>query len=159
MTETVIDRSANPATSLEFLSFRAAGQDYALAIMQVREIRCWSQPTILPNAPSYVRGVINLRGTVLPVVDLAERLGMARSDASARCVIVVVEHGERLLGLLVDAVSDILTRSPDDLMPPPNVAGSDTTVNFVEALTLMDDAMIRVLHLPRLFPDRHEDAA
>lgn len=159
MTETVVERSANPGDAMEFLSFRVAGQDYALAIMQVREIRCWSQPTILPHAPSYVRGVINLRGTVLPVVDLAERLGMTRSDASARSVVVVVEHNDRLLGLLVDAVSDILTRAPDDLMPPPNVAGSDSTVNFVEALTLIDDAMIRVLHLPRLFPERSEEAA
>lgn len=146
-------------TSIEYLSFRTANQDYALAIMQVREIRCWTQPTILPHAPTYVKGVINLRGTVLPVVDLAERLGLSSHEATERSVVVVVEDGDRLVGLLVDAVSDILTRNAADLQSPPDMSGSDPTVGFVESLTLSGEEMIRILNLPRVFPASQEAAA
>ena len=93
---------------IELLSFRLAEQEYSVDIMSVREIRGWTRATPLPHAPAYVRGVINLRGTVLPVVDLSTRLGMAPVEGDARNVIIVVQVGSQTAGLLVDAVSDIL---------------------------------------------------
>ena len=89
-------------------------QEFCIDIMSVREIRGWTPATALPHAPAYVRGVINLRGSVLPIVDLAERLGFPPTDASARQVIIVVQVGAQIVGLLVDAVSDILTLTTEN---------------------------------------------
>src|SRR5262245_2295329 len=93
----------------ELIAFCIGEQEYAVDIMSVREIRGCSPATPLPQTPDYMRGVINLRGAVLPIMDLAKRLGLPVSELSARSVIIVVKVGERVIGLLVDAVSDILS--------------------------------------------------
>lgn len=131
---------------IELLTFRIGDQEYALDIMSVREIRGWTHATPLPHAPRYMKGVINLRGTVLPVMDLSSRLGLASQEQNERNVIIVVKLEETLTGLLVDAVSDIVALSPDDLQPPPELSSSALEA-VVSALTLIDDRMIRVLDL------------
>lgn len=133
-------------SNLELLTFRLADQEYSLDIMSVREIRGWTRTTPLPHAPSYMKGVINLRGTVLPVMDLSQRLGLEPRKHSERNVIIVVNHEGVMSGLLVDAVSDIVALSSEDLQPPPDLK-SDKAMNVVSALTLIDDRMIRVLDL------------
>lgn len=132
--------------SIELLTFRLAEQEYALDILSVREIRGWTHATPLPHAPHYMKGVINLRGTVLPVMDLAARLNLPEREQSARNVIIVVKHEEVMTGLLVDAVSDIVALSSADMQPPPEIA-SDASASVVSALTLIDERMIRVLDL------------
>src|ERR1700684_2210346 len=87
----------------ELISFRVGAQEFCVDIMAVREIRGWTAATALPQSPTYVRGVINLRGAVLPIVDLAARLGFASADPTARHVIIVTQIGDQLVGLLVDA--------------------------------------------------------
>ncbi|WP_386626324.1 chemotaxis protein CheW [Sulfitobacter geojensis] len=134
-------------TTIELLTFRLAEQEYALDIMSVREIRGWTHATPLPHAPQYMKGVINLRGTVLPVMDLASRLGMAEREQNERSVIIVVKFEDTMTGLLVDAVSDIVAVTEDDLQPPPELA-ANTADGVVSALTLINERMIRVLNLP-----------
>ncbi|MGC1505758.1 MAG: chemotaxis protein CheW [Sulfitobacter sp.] len=134
-------------TTIELLTFRLAEQEYALDIMSVREIRGWTHATSLPHAPQYMKGVINLRGTVLPVMDLASRLGMAEREQNERSVIIVVNYEDTMTGLLVDAVSDIVAVTDEDLQPPPELA-ANTADGVVSALTLIDERMIRVLNLP-----------
>lgn len=143
---------------LELLSFRLAEQEYSVDIMSVREIRGWTRATPLPHAPHYVRGVINLRGTVLPVLDLASRLGMPPVEGDARNVIIVVQNGSQSVGLLVDAVSDILALPRAELQPPPDLT-ADAAHSFVEALTIVDGRMIRVLDLTMVLPADHTEAA
>ncbi|MEM6759567.1 MAG: chemotaxis protein CheW [Pseudomonadota bacterium] len=144
--------------SVELLTFKLGQQEYSLDIMCVREIRGWTQATPLPHAPSYMKGVINLRGTVLPVIDLAQRLGLPVTEQSDRNVIIVVKHDDTLAGLLVDAVSDIIALEDDDMKPPPDAAvGSQAGV--VKSITLIDDRMIRALELSHLVTKFHEDAA
>ncbi|UWP97290.1 chemotaxis protein CheW [Aliiroseovarius crassostreae] len=143
---------------IELLSFLVGGQDYSVDIMSVREIRGGAQATSLPHAPSYVKGVINLRGTVLPIVDLAKRLGMHEDKDSERNVIIVVAIGERTVGLVVDAVSDILAISEQDMQPPPEMR-ADQKRNFVSALTIVEDRMIRILDLNAVLPETNEEAA
>ncbi|MEM8630237.1 MAG: chemotaxis protein CheW [Pseudomonadota bacterium] len=155
MIENSSDQSAR---SHEMLSFSVGGQSYALEIMSVREIRGWAQPTPLPHAPAYVRGVINLRGTVLPIVDLALRLGLSEVEVTERHVIIVVHVGAQTVGLLVDAVSDILTVSGEAMQAPPDMP-SGATGSFVEALTIVDERMIRILNIGALLPDVTQDAA
>lgn len=135
----------NPTSTIELLTFQLAEQEYSLDIMSVREIRGWARATPLPQAPHYMKGVINLRGTVLPVMDLAERLGLPPRAQSDRAVIIVVKQDECMTGLLVDAVSDIIALTSDDLQPPPD--GSAGGGGVVSALTLIDNRMIRILDL------------
>ena len=136
----------NQTSNAELLTFRLVDQDYALDIMSVREIRGWTRTTPLPHAPSYMCGVINLRGTVLPVMDLADRLGLPAREKNDRSVIIVVKQRDALTGLLVDAVSDIVALTGDDLQPPPDMAPGGSP-GVVSALTLIDGRMIRVLDL------------
>jgi purine-binding chemotaxis protein CheW len=147
-----------PNAALELLTFRVADQEYSLDIMSVREIRGWTRTTPMPHAPDYMRGVINLRGTVLPVMDLARRLNLPSRETTDRNVIIVVVINNTLTGLLVDAVSDIVAMTDDDLQPPPELS-SDPHMAVVRALTVIDDRMIRVLDLAAVVPDTSEEAA
>ena len=139
----------------EFLSFGLGENEYSVEIMSVREIRGWTRTTSLPRSPGYVRGVINLRGAVLPVIDLAMRLGLPETEPEDRNVIIVVDVGSRMMGLRVDAVSDILTLSQDQLQLPPDVATSPGA-RFVKALTLLEDRMVRILDLAEVVPTGSE---
>ncbi|WP_227272541.1 chemotaxis protein CheW [Roseobacter weihaiensis] len=145
-------------TTLELLTFRLADQEYSLDIMSVREIRGWTRTTPLPHAPSYMKGVINLRGTVLPVMDLSQRLGLAPREHTDRNVIIVVNHNDIMTGLLVDAVSDIIALTADDLQPPPEMQ-SQSGANVVSSLTLIDERMIRVLDLSSIITEVQSTAA
>jgi purine-binding chemotaxis protein CheW len=135
----------------ELLSFRVGEQEYSVDIMSVREIRGWTRATSLPHSPAYVRGVINLRGTVLPVIDLAQRLGLPTGQTTDRNVIIVVRIEGRTVGLLVDAVSDILSIPQEELAAPPELA-ADNSQTFISALTIVDGRMIRVLDLGSVMP-------
>lgn len=139
----------------EYLSFGLGNSEYSVEIMSVREIRGWTRTTSLPHSPAYVRGVINLRGAVLPVIDLAIRLGLPATEPEDRNVIIVVDVESRAMGLRVDAVSDILTLSQDQLHPPPDVATSPGA-RFVKALTILDERMVRVLDLEQVMPSSSE---
>ena len=145
-------------TVTELLSFLVGGQDYSVDIMSVREIRGGATATSLPHSPEYVRGVINLRGTVLPIMDLSKRLGMNTEVDSDRNVIIVVAVGERTVGLMVDAVSDILAIPEEDMQPPPEMP-ADNERSFVSALTIVDGRMIRILDLHSVLPPADEEAA
>jgi len=142
----------------ELISFRIGSQEFCVDIMAVREIRGWTQATQLPQSPAFVRGVINLRGAVLPVVDLASRLGFESSEATARHVIIVAQIGAQVVGLLVDAVSDILTVTDEVIQPTPDVA-SDTAKTFVRGLMAIEGRMISLISLDNLLPDQHLEAA
>lgn len=144
-------------SEMELLSFRVGEQEYSVDIMSVREIRGWTKATPLPHAPSFVRGVINLRGTVLPIVDLAARLGLPSGEESSRNVIIVVHVDGQTLGLLVNAVSDILSIPHDEMQAPPELA-ADVSRTFIHALTIYEGRMIRILNLEAVMPS-HEGLA
>ena len=133
------------------LTFRCGGQGYAVDIIAVREIRSWSEPTPLPHSPAYMRGMVNLRGSVLPVMDLAQRLGQPRTEDDPRNVIIVIQEQGRVHGLLVDAVSDIVLPRADQLQDVPRV-GDDDDHAMAERLFVVDDVMIQVLATGRILP-------
>ena len=147
-----------PPERRELIAFCIDDQEYCVDIMSVREIRGWSPATPLPQTPDYIRGVINLRGAVLPIMDLAARLGFATSVTSARSVIIVVKVGERMIGLLVDAVSDILMITDDMVQVAPDVA-CDRVRSFVRGLISIDSRMISLIALDRLLPELDQLAA
>lgn len=130
----------------QFITFRSAEQEFGADIMTIREIRGWTHATPLPHAPDYVRGVINLRGIVLPVVDLKARLGHGRTDATPKHVIIVVKTADRTMGLLVDAVSDIMTVTVGDIQATPELA-RDAQSEFVEGIAVLDERMVTILSM------------
>jgi purine-binding chemotaxis protein CheW len=135
----------------ELISFRVGEQFFCVDIIAVREIRGWSPPTPLPQSPSFVTGVINLRGQVLPIVDMAARLGLSPTEATARHVIIVVSIESRLVGVLVDAVCDIIAVAPDALQPPPDLTG-EAAGAFVTGLLTDEDRLISLVALDNLIP-------
>ncbi|OOY07190.1 chemotaxis protein CheW [Thioclava sp. F36-7] len=146
------------AAEVELLSFRLGDEEYSVDIMSVREIRGWTRATPLPHAPAFVRGVINLRGTVLPVVDLSIRLGMEPVAGDARNVIIVVQVGGQTAGLLVDAVSDILALPRSEMQSSPDL-NADISQRYISALTIVEGRMIRILDLTSVLPQEAIEAA
>lgn len=133
----------------QFITFRSGEQEFGADIMAIREIRGWTETTPLPHAPVYVRGVINLRGVVLPVVDLKARLGQGATHADPKHVIVVVETAERTIGLLVDAVSDILTVTASEIQTTPDLA-RDGGSGFLDGIAVLGERMVTILSMDRL---------
>ena len=129
---------------VEVVAFRVERQEYCVNIMSVREIRGWTEEAALPMVPSYVRGVINLRGAVVPIFDLADRLGLTPIEPEARHVIIISQVNEQTVGFVVDEVSDILTLEPDDIQPTPDVA-SQAAQEFVSGVIAKGDRMINLI--------------
>ncbi len=144
-------RPENDTGGVELLTFRLGDEVFCLDIMSVRELRGWTRPTPLPHAPACLAGVINLRGTILPVIDLATRLGMAPVAADPRHVIVVVEAAGQTAGLIVEAVSDIHTIARASLEPPPSLSAEGSEI-CIAALALVEDHMIRIVDLAAILP-------
>jgi len=133
----------------QYITFLATGQEFAADILTIREIRGWTDMTALPHVPDYVRGVINLRGMVLPVIDLKARLGLGLTEATAKHVIIVVDSGVRTIGLLVDAVSDIFTVARQEIQPVPDVV-RDAQNDYVEGIAVLDGRMVTLLGMTKL---------
>lgn len=131
----------------ELINFEVEGQVFGLDIMSIREIRAWTPTTRLPRVPHYVAGVVNLRGTVLPVVDLAARLGWRATEPTPRHAIIVTQLGQQVGGWIVDSVSDIVTVPDQTLQAPPPGVGNDSVVPFLEGLAAIEDKMVMVLNL------------
>ena len=142
----------------ELISFRVGEQRYCVDIMDVREIRGWTPATPLPHAPEFMRGVINLRGAVLPIIDLAARFRLGPSTPTSRHVVIVVAIDDKLVGLLVDAVCDILSAGPEQMQATPDMMGQDVQ-EFVEALLTVDDRMIGLVRLSAIMPNLESLAA
>ena len=142
----------------ELIAFRIGEQEFCVDIMAVREIRGWTPATPLPRAPGYMKGVINLRGAVLPIIDLGARFGLRTSEPSERHVIMVAHIGGRMVGLLVDAVSDIIQLTDEALQPTPDVA-SEQVKSFVKGLFALDGRLISLIELDRIVPEVEAEAA
>lgn len=150
--------SDSNAEKQEFIVFKVGKQEFCVEITSTREIRGWTQSTTLPHSPSYLLGVINLRGTILPIVDLARRLGLPTKEPSERDVIIVVQVGEKAFGLLVDSVSDILDVSPENLRKVPEL-DAQLAEEFFNRVLVVDDRIICEVLPEGVMPDEKELAA
>lgn len=136
----------------EVVAFRLGEQDFCVDIGFVREIRGWTPTTVIPHAEPFIKGVINLRGSVVAVVDLSARLGLGETQPSPRHVIIIVSLNQQTVGLLAEVVSDILSVTPDMVKPVPDQVG-DTPQDFITAiLTMPDGRMLRALELTHVLP-------
>ncbi len=135
----------------QYVTFLVGDRLYGVEIVSVREIKQWTPTTMLPNQPHYTRGVLNLRGTIVPVHDLRARFGGPLTEATENHVVVIASIEDQSVGILVDAVSDILTVSPEDVRPIP-AGAREMDLESISGLVSSDDQMIALLDLPRLFP-------
>ena len=130
----------------QFISFKIGDEEYGVDIMDIREIKGWTATTELPDAPPYLRGVINLRGAIIPVFDLRARFSGQLTEATPRHVTMVVTVGSRVMGLLVDAVADIITIPAQDIQPVPDIQSQDHE-RFLSGLVTVDGRMVALLDL------------
>jgi purine-binding chemotaxis protein CheW len=138
--------------NVQFLTFAVDQNEYAVDIMKVREIRGWHDTTRIPNSPEYMMGVINLRGTVIPIFDLRNRFSLGKTTPSEKNVVVVLAVADRTLGILVDAVSDILTINRGDIKQAPS-ASKETGIDdaYVSGLISVSEKMVILLDVEYLF--------
>jgi purine-binding chemotaxis protein CheW len=142
--------ASDDAQTRQFISFTIGDEEYGVDIMSIREIKGWTETTELPNTPDYLRGVLNLRGAIIPVFDLRARFTGQQTRATPRHVTMVVTVGARVLGMLVDAVADIITVAADGIHSVPEMEASDRT-NFLSGLVTVDGRMVALLDLHQLF--------
>ena len=138
---------------VQFLTFRLAGEEYGVDILRVQEIRGWTPVTRIPGLPDYVQGVLNLRGTVVPIIDLRTRFGIEKIEYGASTVVVVLKtvlaDRTRTIGLVVDGVSDVCNVYGEQLKPPPDLGGT-VDVRFLKGMAAIDDKMVILLDADRL---------
>jgi len=144
-----ISTPGEPSGSNEYLTFAIDAQHYGIDILSVREIRAWTEVTNLPNTPDFVRGIINLRGAVVPIYDLRVRFGGGRTTPTSTHVVIVVEASTGTFGLLVDSVSDILSIAERELQPVPQTDMS-ADHRFLSALVAREDRMVSIIGLDHL---------
>lgn len=133
----------------QFLTFVLAEESYGVDILKVQEIRGWSQVTQIPNAPEYIRGVMNLRGEIVPILDLRRRFNMNELEFTQHTVVIVVNVHERTVGMVVDSVSDVAEIASSEMRPAPDF-GTAIDANFVSNLAPKDDRMIIILNVDEL---------
>jgi purine-binding chemotaxis protein CheW len=137
----------------QYLTFALGSEEYGVNILRVQGIQGWDRVTAIPNTPEYILGVINLRGAIVPIVDLRRRFGMSSAEFGPTTVVIVVkvarEKQERTLGLVVDAVSEVCNVGPNDCKPAPDFGGSVET-NFVQGLVTVEERMVILLDIDKL---------
>jgi len=139
----------------QYLTFMLAGEEYGIDILRVQEIRGWSRTRPIPNAPSWLKGIINLRGSIVPIIDLRERFNIAALEYGPTTVVIVVRfHDEantdqRDMGIVVDAVSEVYSVAAQGVKSAPNVCGA-VDEQFIQGIAMIKDKIIILLDMDRL---------
>ena len=136
----------------QFLTFQLGEELYGVDILRVQEIKGYTAVTKIPNTPAHIKGVLNLRGTIVPIVELRTKFGMETIDYTMFTVIVVVVVREKIMGLVVDAVSDVLNIDKKEIQPPPQF-GAKVDVSFLNGIGKSGDKLIALLDMDRLLSD------
>lgn len=139
--------------SNQYLTFMLAGEEYGVDILRVQEIKGWNKATSIPNTPEYIQGVINLRGTIVPIVDLRRRFGLENAEYGPTTVVIVLKvvgaEGNRIMGIVVDAVSDVYNVPADEIKQPPDF-GKAVSVDFIKGLAAVSGKMVIILDIDHL---------
>lgn len=133
----------------QFLTFQLGEELYGVDLLRVQELKGYTTVTRIPNTPSYIKGVMNLRGTIVPIVELRVTFGMETIDYTMLSVIVVVVVRDRIMGLVVDSVSDVLNISQKDIQAPPEF-GTKVNVSFLNGIAKCGDKLVALLNIDRL---------
>ena len=147
------DSNKQDLDQTQFLSFTLGNEDYGVNILRVQEIRGWEKVRKIPNTPDYIKGVLNLRNTVVPIIDLRIRFGLDTVEYKPTTVIIVLSveknDGSHVMGVVVDAVSDVLNIDPDNIKDAPNF-GAKINTKYMNGMVMVDDRMVILLNSDKL---------
>ena len=153
MTSVQSESTQTGSKAAQFLTFILGQEEYGVDILRVQEIRGWHQVTRVPNAPDYLLGVLNLRGTIVPIIDMRMRFHLDKVEYNPVTVIIVLSvktgNGSRVFGVVVDGVSDVLDVMPGDIKPTPDLGGAVNT-DFISGLATLSERMVMLLDIDKL---------
>jgi purine-binding chemotaxis protein CheW len=141
--------AAAAATHGEYLTFRLGGEEYGIDILRVQEIRSYEQPTRIANAPAFLKGVVNLRGVIVPIIDLRVKLGCASAEFNAFTVVIVLNIKGRVVGAVVDSVSDVLELSTEQVKPAPAM-NAQVDMSFITGIANVGERMLILMDITAL---------
>ena len=137
----------------EFLAFKLGAEEYGIDILKVQEIRGYEKPTRMANVPAFIKGVVNLRGIIVPIIDMRIKFNMASVEYNEFTVVIILTVGGRVLGIVVDGVSDVTTLTPDQIKTPPNFS-SNLDTSSVMGLGTLDERMLILMDIEKLMSDQ-----
>lgn len=137
------------AESSEFLTFRLGREEYGIEILKVQEIRRWEQPTAIANSPEFIKGVINLRGIIVPIVDMRVKFGLGETRYDMFTVVIILNVAGRIVGIVVDAVSDVLTLAANQIRPAPDFSAAFDT-RYITGLGMVENRMLILVDIEKL---------
>jgi purine-binding chemotaxis protein CheW len=144
---------APPVTAMnqanEFLTFRLGREEYGIEILKVQEIRGWEQPTTIANAPEFIKGVINLRGTIVPIVDMRIKFNLGRAEYDVFTVVIILNVANRIVGMVVDSVSDVITLAGEQTRPAPDFSSTFDT-QYITGLGTVEQRMLILVDIEKL---------
>lgn len=149
ITQQQADQSNQTPISLEYLTFTLGEEHYGLDIMKVREIRGYEPVTKIANAPPFIKGVLNLRGDIVPIVDLRLKFNVGEASYNAFTIVIMLHINERIVGIVVDAVSDVINMQASDIKPPPEF-GVAFDSQYLYGLAPVNEQMIILLNIEKL---------
>ena len=133
----------------EYLTFRLGEEEYGIDILKVQEIRGYEQPTRIANAPSFIKGVVNLRGVIVPIVDMRLKFGLGSAEYNDFTVVIILNLGARVVGMVVDSVSDVMELSPDQIRDTPEI-DSVVDSSYITGLGTLNDRMLILIAIEKL---------
>ena len=139
--------------SSEFLTFKLGGEEYGIDILRVQEIRGYDAVTPIANSPEFLKGVINLRGTIVPIIDLRIKFQVGQAVYDQFTVVIILNIGTRVMGIVVDSVSDVTTLNPEQIRPTPELGGSVDT-SYIKGLAPSDERMLILLDIEKMMLSR-----
>ncbi len=134
----------------EFLTFRLGAENYGIEILKVQEIRGYERPTAIASAPVFIKGVINLRGVIVPILDLRIKFQLGEVNYDEFTVVIILNVAGRMVGVVVDSVSDVVALAPDAIRPTPEFASSVFDIRYITGLGTVDGQMLILLDIERL---------
>jgi purine-binding chemotaxis protein CheW len=150
------DLHTSQASTEQLLTFVVAGEEYGVDILRVQEIRTWSAPMPMPRTPPFIKGVINIRGDIIPIADLRERIGLPSVAPGPTTAIIVLRVEDaaksRVMGIVVDTMSDVIAVAADARRPPPDVGSDPTLANLTLGIALVETKMVTILDVDHIFP-------
>ncbi|NNM81207.1 MAG: chemotaxis protein CheW [Burkholderiales bacterium] len=140
-------------TNREFLTFTLGQEEYGIEILKVQEIRGYDAVTHIANTPDFIKGVINLRGSIVPIVDMRIKFNLGNVEYDEFTVVIILNVARRVVGMVVDGVSDVVTLTPDEIKPAPEF-GSGIDTKYVTGIGTVDDRMLILVDIERLMTSR-----
>jgi purine-binding chemotaxis protein CheW len=144
--------STSRATALEYLAFTLGAEEYGVDIQKVQELRGYEAVTRIANAPAYIKGVINLRGAIVPIVDMRIKLGVPDPTYDQFTVVVILNIGASVMGMVVDSVSDVTTLGPEQIKPAPDM-GAAVEASYLLGIGTLEERMLILVDIERMMSD------